>query len=407
MTNASDPDTIIRIAARGDGVTADGRYAALAAPGDFLRADGSTERGPHHADPSCRHFPKCGGCQLQHLDDGAYAAYVTDRIVGALAGQDVAVPAMRPPHISPPRSRRRASLRAERRGKQVLIGFNEARAHKIVDMRQCDVIHPALFALVQPLRTLLPQLMKDKRASDVRMTLTDQGVDLMIAGAEAEGLAAVESLTDFARAHKLARLSLDEGYGPTARWEPDPVTVTLSGVAVPLPEGAFLQATQDGEAALVAAVRSAIGEAGQVADLFAGLGTFSFAVEAAVHAVEGARDLTLSLVSAAKRSGRPITAEHRDLFRRPLTVEELARFDAVIIDPPRAGAEFQIAMLASSKVPVIVAISCNPATFARDAKMLIAGGYCLDWIQPVGQFRWSTHVELAARFSRQRGLLEI
>ncbi len=400
MTKPIDPDAIIRIAARGDGVTADGRYAALAAPGDLLRADGRVESGPHHANPSCRHFPKCGGCQLQHLDDDAYAAYVSDRIVGALAGQTVAVPEMRKAHISPPQTRRRASFRAERRGKQVLIGFNEARAHKIIDMRQCEVMHPALFALIQPLRSLLPGLIKDKRASDVRVTLTDQGVDLMIAGAEAEGLAAVESLTDFARTHKLARLSLDEGYGPTARWEPDPVTVTLSGAAVPLPEGAFLQATSDGEAALVAAVRSAIGDAAQVTDLFAGLGTFSFAVDAAVHAVEGARDLTLSLLSAAKRSGRPITAEHRDLFRRPLTVEELARFDAVIIDPPRAGAEFQIAMLADSKVPVIVAISCNPATFARDAKLLVAGGYSLDWIQPVGQFRWSTHVELAACFSR-------
>jgi 23S rRNA (uracil1939-C5)-methyltransferase len=396
----TDPDTIIRIAARGDGVTADGRYAALAAPGDLLRADGSIERGPHHADPDCRHFPKCGGCQLQHLDDTAYAAYVSDRISGALVGQGVEVPEMRAPHISPPKTRRRASMRAERRGKQVLLGFNEGGTNRIVEMRQCEVIHPGLFALVQPLRLLLPSLMRDKRAADIRMTMTDQGVDLLIAGVEAEGLAAVEGLTDFARHHRLARLSLDEGYGPTARWEPDPVTITLGGVAVPMPEGSFLQATEDGEAALIAAVQDVTAGAAQVADLFAGLGTFSFTSPGLVHAVEGARDLILSLQSSANQAKRSVTSEHRDLFRRPLTSAELSRFDVVIIDPPRAGAQDQVAELAASSVRRIAAVSCNPATFARDAKVLIAGGFKLDWIQPVGQFRWSTHVELAAAFSR-------
>jgi 23S rRNA (uracil1939-C5)-methyltransferase len=396
----TDPDTIIRIAARGDGATADGRYAALAAPGDLLRADGRIEPGPHHAEPVCRHFPKCGGCQMQHVDEEAYAAYLTDRIAGALVGQGLEVPEIRPPHISPPRSRRRASMRAERRGKQVLIGFNEGGAHRIVDMRQCEVIHPDLFALVQPLRALLPGLMRDKRAADIRMTLTDQGVDVLIAGVEAEGLTAVEAVSDFAAAHKLARLSLDEGYGPTARWEPDPVTVTLGGLAVPLPEGAFLQATPDGEAALVAAVVEGVGKAKNAADLFAGLGTFTFATDGNVHAVEGAQALVLALQSSANRARRSVTSEHRDLFRRPLTSAELARFDAVIFDPPRAGAPDQVAQIAASAVPTVVAVSCNPATFARDAKILIAGGYQIDWIQPVGQFRWSTHVELAARFSR-------
>jgi 23S rRNA (uracil1939-C5)-methyltransferase len=396
----TDPDTIIRIAARGDGATADGRYAALAAPGDLLRADGRIEPGPHHAEPVCRHFPKCGGCQMQHVDDLAYAAYLTDRIAGALVGQGLEVPEIRPPHISPPRSRRRASMRAERRGKQVLIGFNEGGAHRIVDMRQCEVIHPDLFALVQPLRALLPGLMREKRAADIRMTITDQGVDILIAGVEAEGLTAVEAVSDFAAAHNLARLSLDEGYGPTARWEPDPVTVTLGGLAVPLPEGAFLQATPDGEAALVAAVVEGVGKAKNAADLFAGLGTFTFATDGNVHAVEGAQALVLALQSSANRARRSVTSEHRDLFRRPLTSAELARFDAVIFDPPRAGAPDQVAQIAASAVPTVVAVSCNPATFARDAKILGAGGYQLDWIQPVGQFRWSTHVELAARFSR-------
>jgi 23S rRNA (uracil1939-C5)-methyltransferase len=395
----SDPGTIVRIAARGDGVTADGRFAALAAPGDILHADGRIEPGPHHTQPSCRHFPVCGGCQLQHLDV-AYAAYLTDRITGALEGQGVGIPKLHPPHISPPRSRRRAAMRAERRGKQIILGFNEGGSHKIIDLRECPVLRPELFALAQPLRVLLVTLMKDRRAADVRMTVTDQGIDLLIAGVEADGLAAAEALTDFAARHKLARLSLDEGFGPTARWEPDPVTVTLGGVAVPLPEGAFLQATLDGEATLVAAVQAIIAGAGQVADLFAGLGTFTFATGATVHAVEGARDAVLGLQGAANRTRRLVTSEHRDLFRRPLTPAELARFDAVILDPPRAGAKEQVVELASSIVPRIAYLSCNPATFARDAKTLTEGGYRLETIQPVGQFRWSTHVELAACFTR-------
>jgi 23S rRNA (uracil1939-C5)-methyltransferase len=396
----TNPDEIIRIAARGDGVTADGRYAALAAPGDFLRADGRIENGPHHAAPSCRHFPLCGGCQLQHVDDVAYAQYLTDRIIGALEGQGVAVPDMRAPHLSPAHSRRRASLRAERRGKQILIGFNEGGSHKIVDQRECPILRPELVALIPPLRTLLPLLMKDKRAADIRMTCTDQGVDLMLAKVEAEGLEAAEAITDFAAKHQLARLSIDEGYGPSARWEPDRVTISFAGVAVAMPEGAFLQATGEGESALIAAVRAALGGGGLVADLFAGLGTFTFTNGAETHAVEGARDAILSLQSAANAAHRPITSEHRDLFRRPLTAAELTRFEGVILDPPRAGAQDQVAQLAASTVPRIAFVSCNPATFARDAKTLIAGGYSLDWIQPVGQFRWSTHVELAAAFVR-------
>ena len=261
-------------------------------------------------------------------------------------------------------------------------------------------MHPALFALIKSLRGLVATLVRDKRGADVRMTLADQGVDLTIAGVVVEGLAATEALTDFAARHSLARLSIDEGYGASSRWEPEPVTVTPGGVAVLMPEGAFLQATADGEAALVAAVRSIIGDAASVADLFAGLGTFTFASSRACHAVEGARDAVLALQSAANRSVLPVTSEHRDLFRRPLTSGELARFDAVVLDPPRAGAVEQVAELAKSQVPRIAYVSCNPATFARDTKALVEGGYSLGKITPVGQFRWSTHVELAACFSR-------
>ena len=249
------------------------------------------------------------------------------------------------------------------------------------------------------MRSLLARLGLRRRA-DIHLTLADQGVDLLIAGFAPEGLAAAEALTAFAQAHALARLSLDDGYGAETRWEPAPVTITLGGAPVPLPPGAFLQATAEGEAALTAAVREAVGEARATADLFAGLGTFALALSGKVYAAEAARDAILSLKAAAAGAGRAVFTEHRDLYRRPLTPAELGRFDAVVLDPPRAGAREQVAALAASNVPSIVYVSCNPGSFARDATMLCEGGYRLDWVLPVGQFRWSTHVELAARFTR-------
>jgi 23S rRNA (uracil1939-C5)-methyltransferase len=218
---------------------------------------------------------------------------------------------------------------------------------------------------------------------------------VLLAGFEVEGLAAIEALIEFAATHGLARLSVDEGLGPSTRWCPVPPTITLGGVAVALPDGAFLQATADGEAALVAAVRDAIGNARSIFDLFAGLGTFALSLGGQVKAVEGSRDAALALITT-----RRVAVEHRDLFRRPLSVAELEDAAAVVLDPPRAGAREQVAELAKSNVPSIAYVSCNPATFARDARTLIDGGYRLDRITPVGQFRWSTHVELAAAFSR-------
>lgn len=381
---------MIRIAARGDGVTGSGRHVPFAAPGDVVDEAGLVSPGPHHADPPCRHFPDCGSCQLQHVDDEAYRAYLVDRVAGALAAQDVAVPDIRPPHLSPPRSRRRASLKALGGA----IGFNAAASHRVVDMRECHILRPELFALVAPLRRLL------SRRGEASLTLADQGVDVSLSGVTADDLAAAEALGAFAAEHKLARLAIDDGYGPQTLWEPVPVTVTLGNVPVALPPGAFLQATADGEAALVGAVREAVGDAGAVADLFAGLGTFALALGTKVYAGEASRDAALALKAAAASAGRPVFVEHRDLYRRPLETAELDRFGAVALDPPRAGAEAQVEALAASAVPRIAYVSCNPATFARDAKRLVAGGYRLDWVRPVGQFRWSVHVELAACFSR-------
>ena len=393
---------VIKLAARGDGVTEDGRHVALAAPGDQVDIAANIIPGPHHVDPPCRHFPKCGGCQLQHIDDESYSDFVIERIASALAAQKIGLPEIRPPHLSPPYTRRRASLRAERLGKRIVLGFNEAVSHYIVDIRECHILLPELFALVEPLRVLLGTMLAPRKSANVHLTWTDQGADVAIDGVSVDGLTAHEALMDFAQTHRLARLAIDEGYGSEPRWEPEPVTTKLGGVAVGVPIKAFLQATADGAEALTAAVIDAIGGAGVVADLFAGLGTFALPVSAGarVLAVEGARDPALMLRAAANRSGRQITIEHRDLFRRPLSPEELDKFDAVILDPPRAGAKEQAPALALADLDRIAYVSCNPSTFARDARTLAEGGWRIDWIQPVGQFRWSTHVELAAAFLR-------
>lgn len=386
--------TIVRVAARGEGITADGRHAAFAAPGDTLAEDGAVIPGPHHQAPPCRHFPRCGGCQLQHLDDDAYAGFVADRIATALAAQGLAAP-IRTPNVSPPRTRRRATLHADRD----LLGFTEAQSHAVVDIAECHILLPDLFALVAPLRRLLRQLGLKRRA-DVHLAQIDQGADILVTGLAAEGLAGADAITRFCQSHGVARFAVDDGIGPETRWEPEPATVTLGGVPVPFPHAAFLQATREGEAALVAGVQEATAGAGTVADLFAGLGTFALALPGKVYAAEGARDAILSLKTAANRAGRPVFADHRDLYRRPLTPAELDRFDAVVIDPPRAGARDQMPALAATRAPRLAYVSCNPSSFARDAKILCEGGWRLDWVQPVGQFRWSTHVELAACFSR-------
>ena len=250
-----------------------------------------------------------------------------------------------------------------------MLGFNEAGSNRIVDMTECHILHPALFDLLTPLRRPLASMIAAKRAAEVQLTL-------------------------------VARLGVDEGYGAETRFEPQPATVTLGGVSVGFPPGAFLQATADGEAALVEAVLRATAGALRTADLFAGLGTFALALQGHVTAAEASRDAVLALKIAASKAGRQVAAEHRDLYRRPFDAGELKSFDAVVLDPPRAGAEGQVRELAASSVPRIAYVSCNPATFARDAAVLASGGYKLDWVKAVGQFRWSTHVELAASFAR-------
>lgn len=400
MSVSEEGAAILRVAAKGDGITADGRHVPLAAPGDRLLADGTVRPGPHHAAAPCRHFGRCGGCQLQHLDEAALAGFVHDRVVLAAEGQGLVAAQVAPVHLSPPRSRRRATLHAATGKGGPVIGFREAGTHRIVDMRECHVLAPELFALVEPLRRLLSER-RGRLAVDITLALTDRGVDCAIAGLPLDGLAQTEALLDFCRRHALARLVLDHGYGPEPLWEPEPARVTLSGAAVDLPPGAFLQATADGEAALVAAASEWLAGCRSIADLFAGLGTFAFALArggARVLAVEAAREPHLACRAAARRAGLPVEALHRDLFRNPLRADDLRGFDGVVIDPPRAGAREQVAQLAASGVARIVYVSCNPSSWARDGRLLADAGYRLAALRPVGQFRWSTHVELASLF---------
>jgi 23S rRNA (uracil1939-C5)-methyltransferase len=387
-------ELIVRIAARGDGVTESGRQVPFAVPGDTLLDDGALAFGPHHQEPPCRHFPECGGCQLQHADDAAYRGYLVSRIETALAQHGLETE-IRDPHLSPPRSRRRATLKALKLGQGAVVGFNAEKSHRIVDMQECHILRPELFALVDPLRALFGRLLKPRQGAEAQLTLIDGGVDVLLRHVSASNLESVQALTDFAGMHGIARLSVDSGNGPETLYEPIPARISLSGVPVAFPQGAFLQATQDGEAALISCVRESLGDSKRIADLFAGLGTFALACGAA-YAAEAARDAAAALKAAAPS----MTVEHRDLYRRPLDVSDLKVFDSVVLDPPRAGAAQQGEQLAASSVARIAYVSCNPASFARDAKLLVAGGYRLDWVRPVGQFRWSTHVELCACFRR-------
>lgn len=396
-------DLIVRVAARGDGVTASGRHIAGAAPGDTITPEGDIIPGPHHATPPCPHFGKCGGCSLQHLDDTALADFVRERVTGPLIAKGIGIGEVRPVHLSPPRSRRRASLRFTRQKSAVTLGFAGQGSHDLVDIRTCEIVTPRLFDVMMAVRSLIAKWPKPKLSGQVELAEIDQGVDVLITGIEPSSVAENEMLSTFAEAHRLARLSIDQGYGPETQYEPVPVTVSFGDVPVRFPHASFLQATVDGEAALAAAAREALTGCRMVADLFSGLGSFAFHLSEPgrkVYAAEAARDPVLALTQAANARQLPVFAEHRDLFRNPLQSDMLGKFDGLVLDPPRAGAEAQVAAIAASSLKRLCYVSCNPATFARDARTLCDAGFELKTLWPVGQFRWSTHVELASLFVR-------
>ena len=398
-------EPIIRLAAKGDGVTASGRHVAGAVPGDSVDEAGAITPGPHRIAPACRHFGTCGGCQLQQADDAVLGAFVASRVLGAAERQGLVPQEVPPVHLSPPHTRRRAGLHGLRTAKGAVLGYRAAGSHQIVDLAQCPVLDPALTALMPALREFIARH-GPRNAVGIDLTLADQGVDAALVNFPLEGLGPTEAALEFARSQKLARLSIDQGYGPEVVWEPVPATITLSGTPLGFPPGAFLQATRDAEARMVADAAEWLTGAGIIADLFAGVGTFALGLRAAapagrkVLAVEGDRAAQLACKAAASQSGGTLFAMHRDLFRNPLQPSELDRFEAVLLDPPRAGAREQVAQLAQSAVPRIVYVSCNPSSWARDAAVLAAGGYRLQAVRAVGQFRWSTHVELTSLFVR-------
>ena len=260
MSAGAGVEDVVRLGARGDGVTASGRFVPGAVPGDRVAADGTVEAGPNHVAPVCRHVPECGGCTLQHFADAAYAGWIAERIGTALAGAGVSAASFAPAHLSPPFSRRRASLRAVKRGGRLTLGFNADASHRIVDLLECHVLVPELTALVVPLRRLLAAALRDGHGAGVSMTLSETGVDLLLSNVAAESLADIERLSDFAAAHDLARLSVEGAQGVETVVAARAPLVTLGGAAVMLPPAAFLQATRDGEAALQAAAQPESGK---------------------------------------------------------------------------------------------------------------------------------------------------
>lgn len=400
--------TVERLGHLGDGVAAGPVYVPGALPGEEVEGDlaGNTLTAPRIVTPSprrvrapCPHYRACGGCALQHADDAFVSDWKAEVAAAALAAQGVAAP-LRPTVTSPERSRRRATLAGRRTKKGVLLGFHGRASDTLVAVPECRLLHPDLMAAFPALQALVAAGASRKGELALTVTRAQEGPDVAVNGGKPLDGPLRLDLGQLAERFGLARLAW-EGEVVAQRTPPHQ---RFGPALVAPPPGAFLQATAEGEKALLSAVTETIQGAKRVADLFAGCGTFALplAAQAEVHAVEG----SAGMIAALDRGWRTapglkrVTHEVRDLFRRPLMADELRGFDAVVIDPPRAGAEAQVAELARSDVAVIAAVSCNPVTFARDARVLVQAGYRLEWVQPVDQFRWSPHVELAARFAR-------
>ena len=405
--------TIERLGHRGDGIAQgpEGQvFVPQMLPGEVVEGDLAGDQlvntrihtpSPNRIRPPCPHARTCGGCLMQHAADPFVADWKLGIVAGALAGQGLAAP-LRPIETSPPCSRRRVTLAARRTKGGTLIGFHARASDTLVAIPNCQLLHPAILATFPALEALI--VTGGSRSAELSLTVTHSlgGPDVAVTGGKPLESEMRMALARVAETFNIARLTWD---GEVIALRTMPGQRFGKALVAP-PPGAFLQATADGEAALLSAVTEAIGPARRVVDLFAGSGTFTLplAEAAEVHAVES----DAAMLAALDRGWRQaqglhrVSTETRDLFRRPLEPDEFKGFDAVVIDPPRAGAEAQTATLARSRVPVIAAVSCNPVTFARDARILTEAGYVLDWVQAVDQFRWAAHVELVARFSLPR-----
>jgi 23S rRNA (uracil1939-C5)-methyltransferase len=405
---------ITGVGAQGDGLTGDGVYVPFTLPGERVEASVAGGRGealslvqrsPDRVEPPCPHFHACGGCALQHWAHAPYLAWKVEQTRLALARERIETD-FTPAFAAPPASRRRVALHARRGGPGgVRLGYKERRSWSLVDIAVCPISDPRLVAAFPALRAVAkPFLQHPKSAPTLHVTLTETGLDVDVTGVEKKsgGLSADARMraAQAAQAADLARLTQDGELLYGAR----PPVVRFGPARVELPAGGFLQAVAEAEAAMAQVAVEAVQGSSRVADLFSGAGAFTFrlAEVAAVHAVDDADPAIRALTRAlgAAPGLKPVTAEARDLFRRPLGAPDLKRFDAAVFDPPRAGAAAQAAELAGSKLHTVVGVSCNPATFARDARLLLDGGFRLEQVTPVDQFLWSPHIELVGVFRR-------
>lgn len=402
--------TIDRLGHQGDGIGAgpDGPvYVPRALPGETVTGavDGGRMAAPRIVTPSayritapCPHYAACGGCALLHADDGFVADWKLGVVHTALAAQGLEAP-IRGIVTSPPRTRRRAALSGKRTKKGAVVGFHGRASGTVTAVPECRVMTEALTAALPLLEEITCTGGSRKAEITFHVIDTEAGLDIAARGGKPLDRALLIALSGFAR-RGIARLSWD---GEVVV-EPSAPSLRFGAARVSPPPGAFLQATAHGEAALLASVREAVGDVSHVADLFAGCGTFALplAATAEVLAVESDAAMLQALAAGWKHATglKAVRTERRDLFRRPLMPDELEKFGAVVIDPPRAGAAAQVAELAIGGPARIAAVSCNPVTFARDAATLVNAGYHIDWIDVVDQFRWSPHVELAAQLHR-------
>lgn len=395
---------INRLGHHGDGIADGPLFVPLTLPGEVVSgvADGQMLSDVRIIRPSsdrvtapCRHFKACGGCTLQHAADDFVAAWKVDVVRSALDAHGLETE-MHGIHTSPAHARRRATFAAKRTKKGAMAGFYGRASDVIVEVPECQLLHPDLMKGLEVARTLALHGASRKASLAVTVTLCTNGLDVAVTQGKPLDGPLRATLAGLCQSMSLTRLAWE---GEVIAMETPPVQQFGRAFVVP-PPGSFLQATRDGEAALLASVKEAVGDATTIADLFSGSGTFALplAETASVHAVEGDAGMTAALDQGWRMAKglKPVTTEARDLFRRPLLPDELQKLDAVVLDPPRAGAERQVAEIAKAQVPRIAYVSCNPVTFARDAQTLVAAGYVLDWVQVVDQFRWSPHIELAA-----------
>ncbi len=360
------------------------------------------EASPERIVPFCRYFGACGGCAIQHWQPASYAAWKRRIVVDTLAhaGIECTVGDLIDAHGA---GRRRITAHARRGGDgELRTGFAAANSHAIVAIEDCPILDPGLHGALDAARALAEALKPAAKPLDIQITATDGGLDVDVRGSGPLPTAMIVTLSRVAEQHRLARLTR---HGELVLMRRPPV-IDIGTTQVTLPPGSFLQATTAGEEALAALVTKYCKGAKHIADLFCGVGPFALrlATRARVAAFDSDSGAVTALQKAATSTSglKPIKAEARDLFRRPLMPQELRDYDAVVFDPPRQGAQAQVERLAASKIPVVVAVSCNAATFARDARILIDGGYRIEGVTPVDQFRHTPHVELVARFARGR-----